>query len=114
MHHVQDRLLWLGDPEWRPLPVCESAYAGIVTVKGYTDPDSLREYLTRQLAGMGVEGTLEVGERRVVWVRSAHVVGFGVRVSGMPPLHGHRLLSLGLGGRRRFGCGVFLGGGESC
>lgn len=102
------RRVILDPPVCRPIPECKSARAAIVTVKGYREPDRLAVYLRTQLDEHGIGGRLSIGERRIVWVHRRHIVGFGVQVEGLSGACGRRLLARGLGGRRHFGCGVFL------
>ena len=46
--------------------------------------------------------------RRTLRVQDRVVVGYAVEVHGLSAPDSIRLQSLGIGGRRRFGCGIFI------
>ncbi|GBD23901.1 CRISPR-associated endonuclease Cas6 [bacterium HR29] len=108
----------------RPSPVLSSR---LVTIKGMLEPDAFLEAARRQLAELGVDGQPALLERagtraiegrgaapsspwirRTLRVRDKEVVGYALRVAGLSPEASIRLQIAGLGGRRRFGCGIFL------
>jgi CRISPR-associated endonuclease/helicase Cas3 len=78
--------------------------------RDYTDPaplaDRLRDDLGRM--GMGPRVRLEVGRRQVVKVKGVLIVGYEVGLSRLNPRESLVIQAAGLGGRRRFGCGVFV------
>jgi CRISPR-associated protein Cas6 len=59
--------------------------------------------------GMGSKGSLEI--RRTLQIRDKTIVGFALEVGGLSIADSIRLQELGLGGRHRFGCGVFVPSG---
>ncbi len=101
----------------------------LVTIKGFLEPEPFLEAVRRQLDGLrirGVPGLLKrrgirslegrSGEsedrcpfvRRTVRIKDKEVVGYAVEVSGLDAEESIRLQEAGIGGRRRFGCGVFV------
>lgn len=65
------------------------------------------EALQRQVAELLVSAEVRILRRRVMAVRGKTVVGWGVRLEGLSTEHSLKVQEAGLGGRRRFGCGVF-------
>jgi CRISPR-associated endonuclease/helicase Cas3 len=118
--------LMLGVPEVRALRPAAALRSRLVVIKGFMEPAGFLEAAQRQLAALGVEGRmtllrrrlggpLEGGRgsrdsvvRRTLRVHDKEVVGFAVRVGGLGAEDSLRLQAVGLGGRRRFGCGVFV------
>ena len=82
--------------------------ARIVTIRNHMDATTFASAAREQLDRMGIEGTLAVGRRQVVHVAGKAVVGFAVEVSKLSPEASRRLVRVGLGGRRRLGCGLFV------
>lgn len=89
----------------RPSPVLTSR---IVVIKGCTDPVSFEHAVRRQLEALGVAARVEVGRRRVITVDGDVVVGFGVTLRDLTDEGSLAVQYAGLGGRQRFGCGVFV------
>lgn len=67
------------------------------------------EALARQLATLQVSARVELLRRRVMTVREQKIVGWGVRLFDLSEADSLKVQTEGLGGRRRFGCGVFSG-----
>jgi CRISPR-associated protein Cas6 len=98
----------LGSPVVR-MPAARSRLESwCVTVKDKRDPEAMRQWCQRELRRLGIDARLEVGARRVVKIKGRLIVGYAVRLSRLHPREALRLLAVGLGGRRRFGCGVFV------
>jgi len=87
-----------------PAPVLTSR---MVTIKGYTEPEPFEAKVKQDLETRGIRATVEVGRRRIVTVAKDKVVGFSLRLSGLSDEHSLELQYAGLGGRQRFGCGIF-------
>lgn len=116
----------VGNAEVRQLSPSARLYSRMVTIQRHTgevrhsygfvrhtgdrvDPSEFRVALYRKLAEIGVNPAgVDVGDARTLRVRDTIVGGFGVRLTGLNDADSLRLLSTGLGGRRRFGCGVFV------
>lgn len=97
----------LGPPSVAAILPAEAVSTRIATIKGALERDEFRVACERQLARMDVRAELQVGLRKVVRVGGRTVVGFSCRVSGLSGDASLALQIAGLGGRRRFGCGVF-------
>ena len=61
-----------------------------------------------RVGGLGVRGRFECGERRVVRVSEGLVVGYQCTLHELSEGDSLKVLYAGIGGRRRFGCGVFM------
>lgn len=105
---VDGQLLHVGVPETRALRPAASLYARLVTIKGFMEPEVFLEAARRQLQGMDVTADLHLGARRTFRVKDKQVVGFEVTALGLDAKDSVRLQEVGIGGRRRMGCGVFV------
>lgn len=120
----------VGVPQTRALRPAARLYSRLVVIKGFLDPEPFLEAVKRQLADFGIQGipgllrrradaALEGRSRaapdrcpfirRTLRIRDKQVVGYAVEVIGLSAQDSIKLQELGLGGRRRFGCGVFVG-----
>lgn len=106
---VDGHRLRVGVPETRALRPAATLYARLVTIKGFMQPEVLLEAARRQLQAMDVTTDLRVGERRTLRVKDKQVVGFEVTALGLEAEDSIRLQEVGIGGRRRMGCGIFVG-----
>lgn len=61
----------------------------------------------RQLVEHDIRGDLELSGRDSLRVGGQRVIGYSVRVHGLSPDHSLKLQSIGLGGKRTMGCGLF-------
>ena len=121
--------LTIGVPELHALQPATSLFSRLVTVKGFMEPKGFREAIQRQLDILGIKGRLEIPlrsgvtalegnpkrseesqspVRRTLRVRDRQVVGYAVVVTELTAEESIRLQESGLGGRRRFGCGIFV------
>lgn len=116
----------VGVPTLRPLLPRASLLSRLVVIRGFTEAGPFLQALQRQLAERGIDGSpslvphrrersveartggREAVVRRTLRIHDREVVGFAVRVSALGPGDSLTLQALGLGGRRRFGCGVFV------
>jgi CRISPR-associated endonuclease/helicase Cas3 len=113
----------LGVPVVRPLRPSNMVYSRIVAVKSHNaksadDIEAFLASLHSQIEKMGVrcqvllepstqEHDDEKYARRIVKIRDVTIPGYGVLLSGLNPEDSLVLQSRGLGGRRKFGCGLF-------
>jgi CRISPR-associated protein Cas6 len=104
----------LGLPVARPLEPAPSLYARFVTIKKFTEPEPFLEGVKRKLDSFGVKGRVELPRdeqgryrRRIVTIHGKSVVGFSVAVHELNDDDSLKLQSLGVGGRRAMGCGIF-------
>jgi CRISPR-associated protein Cas6 len=87
--------------------------ARVVTtkVKGdLQDAEVFRGAFVERLKELGVKGRVELGERRVVRISDQLVAGYQCTLRDLSEEDSLKVLYAGLGGRRRFGCGVFMAG----
>ncbi len=107
----------------RPSPTLISR---LVVIKGYLDPAAFLDAARRQLVAKGLGGVASLAQRkrvgaveggaggqgsavrRTLRIHDREVVGFAVRVGELEAEDSLNLQAIGLGGRKRFGCGIFL------
>ena len=97
----------LGVPTIAALEPVSALSARVVTIKGFTDPQPFLRSLMRKLEEIEVRADVTIGARKVVRVNGVAVVGFSLRLAGLDDAQSIKVQEVGLGGRRRFGCGVF-------
>ncbi len=118
--------LLVGVPSTRPLLAGPSLVSRLVVIRGFTEDEAFLDAARRQLAERriagsaaliprhrsgpveGRTGSRSAVVRRTLRIRDRDVVGFAVRVDGLRAEDSLHLQAGGLGGRRRFGCGIFL------
>ncbi|MCC6626830.1 MAG: type I-MYXAN CRISPR-associated protein Cas6/Cmx6 [Chloroflexi bacterium] len=118
--------LRVGTPNIAMLQPTDHLVSRLVVIKGGLEPQVFLQQAEAQLAALGVTGDLRLlrrrsshpvdggaggrGEwvRRTLRIQDQTVVGYAVAVGGLAPDGSVRLQTAGLGGRRRFGCGVFV------
>jgi CRISPR-associated protein Cas6 len=85
----------------------------IVTIKKFTEPEPFLDAAQRQLTQLGIAAVLEfprdghTRSRRIITVHGHKVVGFSLAAHGLNDEDSIKLQSVGLGGRRVMGCGMF-------
>jgi len=120
--------LQVGTPEVKALIPAARLYSRLVTIKNAMEPGALLEAVRMQLASLNVSGkpglvrrqgakALEGRSqsldgrcefvRRTLRIRDKDVVGFALEVQDLGDEDSVKLQETGLGGRRKFGCGVF-------
>lgn len=98
----------VGTPNVYPLTPSPALTARMVVIKGFVEEKAFEEAVQRQLSAYNVQAALLLGRRRVIHIRDASVVGFGVQLMGLSDEHSLLLQERGLGGRQHFGCGVLV------
>lgn len=116
----------VGVPAARPLVPASTLVSRLVTIRGFTESEPFLEAVRRQAAGLSTQaqpalvlrrritpvdqgtGGTDPYLRRTLRIAGREVVGYAVLVAGLDPAESVRLQEQGLGGRRRFGCGVFV------
>ena len=118
----------VGTPQTIALKPAARLYSRIVVIKGFLEPLAFLEAARRQLEKLDIKGKASLvpqpniaesnaGKhtgtrspflRRTIRIRGKEVVGFALRVDGLTAEESILLQEKGLGGRRRFGCGVFI------
>ncbi len=113
-HHVR-----IGIPQVEALVPAPNLASRLVTFRNALTPSALEEDVRRELAHLEIAGTPHLvpsvrpswqGQpiRRVLRVKDKKVVGYSLRVNGLSGEESLRLQEIGLGGRRRMGCGCFV------
>lgn len=104
--------LGLGAPRQTTLAPSARLDARIVTIRGFTEPAPLLEAVRRKLDDLGIFAETQCGARRVVRIAGRTVVGFAVSLRSLDAKASLNLQEVGIGGRRRFGCGILLPAGD--
>lgn len=118
---VDGNALVVGVPSVHALEPVRSVAARLVVVKLTSFPlsgtaridevgarNAVDAELRRQMAAISAEGRLTVGKLREIRVAGRRVLGFSVRIDDLEPEASLRLQVVGLGGKRRMGCGVLV------
>lgn len=112
---VGEHRIRLGIPQMHFLRPAPNLYSPIVTVRGYKEPEIFLEAAQRQLQQLGIQGRLSLSTNthdiptpRIRRVKQYSIVGFGVEVSDLNNQDSLLLQTLGIGGKQKMGCGVFL------
>jgi CRISPR-associated protein Cas6 len=119
-------VILVGVPEVHALRPSPTLYSRCVTIKiseveGADRAPNLEMFLSavhKQLAERGLAGEVYIDakrdlnglerSRRVLHIKDRSVVGYAVTVSGLSDHDSVKLQAIGLGGRRRMGCGIFV------
>ncbi|MBI2502238.1 MAG: type I-MYXAN CRISPR-associated protein Cas6/Cmx6 [Candidatus Latescibacteria bacterium] len=125
---VENHKLRVGVPTTYLLIPSARLYSRLVVIKGFMEPEPFLEAAQRQLDEMDIRGkpllvaqpqSNQAGEhqgegsrspylRRTLRIRDKEIVGFALRVEELTAEESIRLQEKGVGGRRRFGCGLFI------
>ena len=125
---VDGSIIRIGTPEVIPLRPAPRLYSRLVVIKGFMEPQGFLAAVIRQAEANGIRGTLGLPyrsgtasvegtqskgsidplRRRTLDIRGKHVVGYAVLASELTADESIILQEKGLGGRRRFGCGIFV------
>jgi CRISPR-associated protein Cas6 len=103
----------LGIPFARPLTPAVSLYARIVTFRNSLEIPKFLETAKREFAEKEIEATLELPKegrsrhRRIITIKGNKIVGFSLIAHGLNDEDSIKLQTLGIGGRRAMGCGIF-------
>jgi CRISPR-associated protein Cas6 len=104
---VANARLLVGVPSVYPLRPASALASRLVTFKHHLEEASFAEHVAGELERKRVRAEIHLGRRRVVRVAGAKVVGFVLALRGLDEADSLRMQYEGLGGRQRFGCGVF-------
>jgi len=105
---VDGHRLRMGVPEVRAFRSATALYARLVTIKGFMEPEQFLDAARRQMETMGATAKLDLGERRTFRVKDKQVVGFEMLATELAAEDSIKLQEVGIGGRRRMGCGLFV------
>lgn len=118
----------VGVPSTSPLIPSSRLYSRLVTIKGFMEPEPFLAAVQRQVEALGIEGKpylipqphiestnrgKESGShspflRRTLRIHGKEVVGFAVGIEQLTAEESILVQERGIGGRRRFGCGIFV------
>lgn len=115
---VADNDLYIGVPSTRSLVPAARLYSRLVTIKGFTESEAFLEAVKKQFQKLNINGKPYLvkvkGEeetkylRRTINIHGKEIVGFAVRVEELTAEESIILQEKGIGGRRHFGCGIFV------
>ena len=122
-----DGQLQVGVPEVHTLTPSARLYSRLVVIKGFMEPEGFLAAVRRQLDTVGVKGRAALMPqpvaianaspghgsrspfiRRTLRIRDKEIVGYAVCIADLTDEESIQLQEQGIGGRRRFGCGVLL------
>lgn len=123
-----DGSITVGVPNSRALVPSAALESRLVIIKGFMEPGPFLEAVQRQLNELEIRGepslistgdAVEVNRsrnggtrskwvRRTLRIRDKEIVGFALRVEELTAEESILLQEEGIGGRRRFGCGIFV------
>lgn len=104
---VSEHGLRVGVPRTRALIPAVALSSPLVTTKNGQDPDRFEAEVRSQMASLNLKGRMCIGKRRTFQVHGKQVVGYEVLVSELTAPESIQLQEIGLGGRRKMGCGFF-------
>ena len=99
--------LTVGVPKTRALAPAVALYSHLVTTRNGDIQDRFEKEIVRQMGELEIQGRFSVGERKTFQVHGKQVVGYSVMVSELNAVESVKLQEVGLGGRRKMGCGFF-------
>lgn len=103
----------LGIPLARPLTPASLLYSRIVTFRNSLEIPKFLETAERELRTKEITATLELPkegrarQRRILTIKEKRIVGFSLLAHGLSDEDSIKLQSIGMGGRRAMGCGIF-------
>jgi CRISPR-associated protein Cas6 len=111
--------LRVGVPRVEPLVPAAHLAARLVTFRHALTADALLENVHRELVDLGIhgvpslvpatrEGYQDQPLRRVLRIKGKRIVGYALHLAGLTAEESIGLQEVGLGGRRRMGCGIFV------
>jgi len=105
----------LGIPQIFTLNSASQLRSRLVVIKGYQKPESFLAAAQRQLEKLGIKGNLSIsinssGEisRKTIKIKKFTIIGFGLEINDLDSENSLLLQKVGIGGKRRMGCGVFV------
>lgn len=106
---IDGHKLVLGNPTILQFKPRSALYSHIVTTKNGNDEERFAATIRSQLDALGIQGEFLVGTRKTFKVSGKKIVGYSLLVTGLTAQESIALQENGLGGRRKMGCGVFIG-----
>ena len=114
---IADDTIRLKVPVTRLLKPRSVLYSRLVTIKGFLNPMDFLDAVKRQLKAMGIEkdsilfstGSSVNPVRKTLRIHDKEVVGFPIVIPNLEPEESILIQTKGIGGRRKMGCGCFVG-----
>ncbi|KAF1083919.1 CRISPR-associated endonuclease Cas6 [Sporotomaculum syntrophicum] len=126
--NVGNHLIYLGIPNTNAITPSSQVYSRLVVIKGFMEPETFLAATCRQLSDLNIQGDASLVEqhhiaainngrfsgthspylRRTINIHGKEIVGFALRVGNLTDEDSLRLQEHGIGGRRKFGCGIFV------
>lgn len=119
----------VGMPMARALSPVPALRSRLVTIKGFLEPEDFLNAVKKQLTALNIQAEamfIPVGKavsaegrsgslenkcpyiRRTIRISNREIVGYALRVVNLTAEESLDLQEQGVGGRRRFGCGIFV------
>jgi CRISPR-associated protein Cas6 len=105
---IDGRRMRIGVPQTSLLRPAATLYAHRVTTRNGQDEERFDAEIRRQLEALDVCAAVTRGSRRVLRIKDKMVVAHALVVTGLDGDDSVRLQQVGLGGRRKMGCGVLV------
>lgn len=107
----------LGIPQAYMLKPHKTLYSRLVTIKGALSLDDFKESISKKLESLGIKqeailfqkDSSDYPIRKTIRIKDKEIVGYPVLIPNLDPNDSILLQELGLGGRRKMGCGNFVG-----
>ena len=96
----------VGEAKVRPLQPSPTLHAQLVASE--LPESAFLEAMAKELERMGIAGKLICGKRHTLAGSAGKISGYSLVVHELKPEASLRLQWAGLGGERRFGCGIFI------
>ena len=103
---IEGRALQLGNGKLREIQSYSTLHAQLVI--GGEDETKFLLDITTRLAELGIVGKLICGMRNSMMSPDRSIHGYSLVIHDLKPDDSLRLQYAGLGGERRFGCGIFI------
>ncbi len=126
--NIDNNLIRVGIPNICAITPAPRLYSRLVVIKGFVEPEAFLAAVCRQMSELNIQGEASLVEqhhiagmnrgrdsgthspylRRTTRIHGKEIVGFALRVENLPDEDSVRLQEHGLGGRHKFGCGIFV------
>lgn len=112
-----DSKIRLGIPQAYMLKPHKTLYSRLVTIKGFLEPMEFKDSLKKKLVRLGInqepilfqKDSSDYPIRKTVRIKDKEIVGYPVLIPNLSPDESILIQEQGLGGRRKMGCGSFVG-----
>ncbi|MBI6545333.1 MAG: type I-MYXAN CRISPR-associated protein Cas6/Cmx6 [Cyanobacteria bacterium NC_groundwater_1444_Ag_S-0.65um_54_12] len=105
---LDDSEIWISTFQIYPLLPHPTLRSRLVTIKGYQEPETFAEAMRRQANELGIKASFIIGQRRILLIHEKRIVGFEVLAQDLNDEDSLKLQQLGIGGRHKMGCGIFV------